>query len=130
MNQEKKKKIAPEVKAILKKYGLKGSLSVKDYSTLTLTVSSGMIDFIKNYQEEIIKRYGEIEPWQISDHIDVNPYHADKEFTGIAREAVCELLEAMFRGNHDNSNPMIDYFDVGWYVRFYIGTWNKPYQLV
>jgi hypothetical protein len=35
----------------------------------------------------------------------------------------------MNMGNHDNSDIMTDYFDVGWYVDVNIGLWNKPYIL-
>jgi hypothetical protein len=31
--------------------------------------------------------------------------------------------------NHDNSDIMTDYFDVGWYVNIYVGKWNKPYNV-
>ena len=38
MNQEKKKKLAPKIKEALKKHGMKGSLSVDNYSSLRLTL--------------------------------------------------------------------------------------------
>ena len=41
MNQEKKKKLAPKIKEILKKYNMKGTLSVDNYSTLNLNLKSG-----------------------------------------------------------------------------------------
>ena len=28
-------------------------------------------------------------------------------------------------GNHDNSDPMTDYFDVGWYISVNLGRWDK-----
>ena len=48
MSQEKKAKIAPKVKKILKKFGVKGSLAVRNHSTLVLNLKSGKIDFIGN----------------------------------------------------------------------------------
>lgn len=33
-------------------------------------------------------------------------------------------------GNHDNSDLMTDYFDVGWYVWLQVGDYNKPYQFL
>ena len=41
MSQERKSEIAPKVKSILKKFGIKGSLSVRHHSTLSLTLKSG-----------------------------------------------------------------------------------------
>ena len=38
-----------------------------------------------------------------------------------------ELVDAMNWCNYDESNPMIDYFNVGWYISVKIGTYNKPY---
>lgn len=29
-------------------------------------------------------------------------------------------------GNHDNSDAMTDYFDVGWYFHLSVGKWDKP----
>ena len=45
-NQERKAQKAPAIKAILKKYGVKGSLAVRNHSTFVLNVKSGSIDFI------------------------------------------------------------------------------------
>ena len=49
MSQEHKAKIAPVVKEILKKYGVKGTLAVRHHSSLVLNIKSGKIDFIENY---------------------------------------------------------------------------------
>jgi hypothetical protein len=120
MSQEKKAKIAPVIKAICKKYGVKASLAVNNHSTLVLNVKSGSIDFIKDYgDEESAAKFG----------IQVNPYHYKSHFTGKSVKFLSEVIPAMNAGNHDNSDAMIDYFDVGWYVDVNIGKWNKPYIL-
>ena len=49
MSQDHKAKIAPVVKAILKKYNVKGTLAVRHHSSLVLNIKSGSIDFIENY---------------------------------------------------------------------------------
>ena len=121
MSQEKKAKIAPAVKAILKKYNVKGSLAVRNHSTLVLNVTQGSIDFIKDFgNEESAKKFG----------IQVNPYWYHEHFTGLSKEFLAEVLNAMNDGNHDRSDAMVDYFDVGWYVDVNIGKWNKAYALV
>jgi len=33
-------------------------------------------------------------------------------------------------GNHDNSDSMTDYFDVGWYVWMSVGSWDKEYKFI
>jgi hypothetical protein len=49
-NQERKQERAPVIKAILKKYGVKGSLAVRNHMTFVLNIKSGKIDFIELYQ--------------------------------------------------------------------------------
>ena len=137
MNQEKKARIAPVVKSILKKYGVKGSLSVRNHSTLVLNIKSGPIDFIENYiQTDKDKSYSkymsedQIAYIRKNKIIDVNPYWYHEHFSGKAKTFLKEILHAMNDGNHDNSDIQTDYFDVGWYVDVNIGNWNKPYELI
>jgi hypothetical protein len=122
VSQDLKKSLAPRIKAILKKYRLKGSLSVRHHSTLVLTIKSGAIDFISNHNRVVGQRVSE-------GSLSVNPYWYQDHFDGQALAALRELLPAMNRGNYNNSDIQTDYFDVGWYVDVNIGKWNKPYTV-
>ena len=51
MSQERKKELAPAIKSVLKKYNMKGSISVRHYSTLVVTIKSGALDIIGNLIE-------------------------------------------------------------------------------
>ena len=108
MNQEKKKKLAPTIKQVLKKHNMKGSLSVDNYSSLRLTLQSGSIDF----GTDSINEY-----WY-QDNFKDNPE---------ALAFLSEVIPAMNNGNHDNSDIMTDYFDVGWYINVNLGKYGKPY---
>jgi hypothetical protein len=120
VSQELKAKLAPKIKAILKKYGVKGSLAVRGHSTLVLNIKSGKIDFIKDFGDrEDAKKFG----------IQVNPYWYQDHFAGKSKKFLSEVIPAMKVGNWDNSDIQTDYFDVGWYVDVNIGKWDKPYQL-
>ena len=120
MNQDKKAKIAPAIKAILKKYNVKASLAVRNHMTLVLNVKQGPIDFVNDFgNPEDAAKYG----------IQVNPYHYKSHFTGKSVKFLEEVITAMNVGNHDRSDIQSDYFDVGWYVDVNIGKWNKPYAL-
>jgi hypothetical protein len=120
MSQERKAQIAPVIKSICKKYGVKASLAVRNHSTLVLNVKEGKIDFIKDYGDsEDARKFG----------IQVNPYHYQSHFDGKAKKFLSEVIPAMNAGNHDNSDIQTDYFDVGWYIDVNIGRWNKPYIL-
>ena len=130
MNQEKKALLAPAVKAILKKYGVKGSLAVSNSSSLVLNLKSGPIDFIKNYDETVSKRPGSTRQLMgDSKSLQVNTYWYDEQYSGVAKEFLGEVITAMKVGNWNKSQIEVDYFDVGWYVNVNVGRWNKPYVL-
>ena len=110
MSQENKKTLAPAIKSVLKEYGMKGSIGVNNHSTLVVNLKSGRIDFGSTNEQ-------------------VNEYHIDKHYTGIAQQFLNELHAAMMTGNYNNSDIMTDYFDVGWYTDINIGKWDKEYVL-
>jgi hypothetical protein len=136
MSQEKKARIAPVVKAILKKYHVKGSLAVRNHSTLVLNIKSGTIDFIENFIETDKKKpyakymsEDQVAYIRKNRSLDVNPFWFQEHFSGQALKFLDEIFRAMNAGNHDRSDAMTDYFDVGWYVDVNIGRWDKPYEL-
>jgi len=132
MSQERKANIAPKVKAILKKFGIKGSLSVRHHSTLSLTLKSGKIDFIGNSNRVCGSDHYQVargfKP-NASGYDSINPYWFHEHYDGDAKAFLTEVMEAMNDGNWDKSDIQSDYFNVGWYVEVHIGKWNKPYTL-
>lgn len=133
VSQEMKAKAAPVIKDLLKKYGLKGSLSVRHHSTLVLTLSQGKIDFIKNFNETNVRqpRYNDREFTPAKDSIQVNTYWAHEHFSGKAAEFLGKAIEAL-KGPEffDHSDIQTDYFHRSHYIDINIGRWNKPYALV
>ena len=107
MNVEKKNKLAPGIKKVLAEYGMKGTIA-KDRGTLKVNLQSGQIDFGKT---------------------SVNEYWIEEHFEGVAKEFLLKLKDAMMIGNHNNSDIMTDYFDVGWYIKINVGKWDKPYEV-
>jgi len=133
ISQDEKAKIAPVVKGLLKQYGLKGTLSIRNHSTLCLTISAGSIDFFAsaNRKNKIFAEYrGEIAR-EVKDSLQVNVYYIDSHFDGVSAEVLNTLLDAL-RGQdwYDNSDIQSDYFEVKHYVDISIGKWNKAYQLI
>ena len=97
VSQADKKSLAPAIKAVLNKYGMKGSIRVRNHSTLCVTVKSGAIDLSEYMRGEA--------------YIDVNEYWIDQHYNGIARDFLNELLEAMKGPNYfNNDDAMTDYF--------------------
>ena len=130
MCQAKKAKIAPKIKAILAKYKVKGSLAVRNHSTLVLNIKSGSIDFIANSNKVCGNDFYQMARGFIpntSGYDQVNPYHFKDHYDGVALEFMHEVFAAMNDGNHDHSDIQSDYFNVGWYVDVNVGKWDKNY---
>jgi len=119
MNQERKKELAPWIKEVLKKYNIKWTISVQSSLSLVVNIREGYIDFFNNYKWNLDGR----------DYLQVNTYYINDNFSWEAKDFLEELNKAMNVGNHDNSDPMTDYFDVGWYTDINIWTWENPYVL-
>ena len=129
-NQERKAQLAPAIKAILKKYKVKGSLAVRNHSSFVLNIKSGAIDFIGNYNNTVAAQPGGFRSGNPAvKSLDVNPYWYQEHFDGRALGFLKEIFAAMNVGNHDRSDIQSDYFDVGWYVDVNVGAWNQPYEL-
>ena len=133
MSQERKQERAPAIKAVLKKYGVKGSLSVRNHSTLVLTIKSGSIDFIGNSNRVCSASHYQVasgfQP-NTSGYSDVNPYHYQSHFDGKALKFLSEILPLMYGSDYfDHSDAQTDYFHCSHYVDVNIGKWDKPYIL-
>ncbi len=116
VSQEDKAKLAPAIRAVLKKYNMKGSISVRHHSTLVVTVKSGNIDFGTNEIEDVYQQ--------------VNVYWIDQHYTGVARKFLTELLAAMKGPDYfNNDDVQTDYFSRSHYTDINIGNWNRPYVL-
>lgn len=137
MNQEKKAKIAAALKPVLKKYGVKGTLSVRNHSTICLTLKSGKIDFIENFiKTDIDSNFGgkmeqrRVDYLRQNKSMDVNPYWFQEHFTGSAKAFLTEAFKALKSADwYDESDAMTDYFNTAYYVDVNIGKWNKPYEV-
>ena len=116
VSQEDKKKLAPEIKKVLSKYGMKGSISIRHHSTLVVTLQSGSIDFGEYTHGD--------------GYIQVNTYHIDSHYRGKAKNFLTELLAAMKGPDYfNNDDAMTDYFHRSHYTDINVGKWNKPYFL-
>jgi hypothetical protein len=108
--KEDKVTVTPVIKAVLKKYDVKATISVRHLSTLVVTLRSGPFDFERK------------------DGGGINGRWAREHNNGIVADFVEELQTAMdSAGNYNNSDPMTDYFDVGYYTDITCGKWNKEY---
>ncbi len=115
ISQQDKKDLAPAIKAVLKNYGMKGTIAINHYSSLVVNIQSGVLDFTDHFS------HGD-------GYIQVNTYHIDSWYSGTIKRFLQDLLKAM-KGTkwYNNSDAMTDYFDTAYYIDINIGKWNKPY---
>lgn len=121
VDQAKKQKIAAALKLVVPT-GWKYSLAVDNHSTIVMTVAAAPFDLLGAFKAS---------DWfnpKTATHLSVNPYHfrAHIEDESVA-DAIAAILAALNTDNHDNSDLMTDYFDVGHYVTLQLGRWNKPF---
>ena len=134
MSQEKKAALAPFIKAVLAKYNMKGTISVDNHSTLLVTLKEGALDLIAaaNADNKALAERTGHPFYEVKNDYQANPYFAHESTNKTVGAFFKELVAAMNGKNstvknHNNSDIMTDYFDVGWYVNIYVGKWNKPY---
>jgi len=110
MSQEMKKKLAPAIKAVMKEFGVKGTIAVSNHSTIIVNLKEGAIDFGR-------------------DNLQIHHSHGSS-FSGITRKFVEKIFVAM-RGKewYDNSDSMTDYFDTAYYMRVNVGSYDKGYKV-
>ena len=116
ISQKRKAEIAPVVREICKRYGIKASLAISNHRTLVLNISQGDIDFVDNYNKtvrELNRHIAKVMEPHTLGYLNVNPYHFQKHFSGRALDFLKQVYAAMMQGNHDNSDIQSDYFDVG-----------------
>ena len=131
MNQERKAKISALLKPVLNKYGVKGTLAVRNHMTIVLNIKAGAIDFVQNYINTVGLESRGVDHVYKDRYLSVNPYHYQNHFSGNAKQFLSEVLMAMKGADwYDRSDIQTDYFDTAYYVDVNIGQWNKPYEVV
>lgn len=115
VSQEMKKELAPAIKGVLKKYGMKGSIAVQNHSTLVVNLKSGAIKFEHTHGEG---------------YTQVNTYWIERHYKGKAQKFLSELLAAMKGPKYFCEDDIqTDYFHRSHYTDINIGRWNKPYEV-
>lgn len=121
MNAEKKAKIVAEVKKVLPK-GWKATFAVRNYSTIVCTIRSAGLNLAREFPDQVSN--GKLE------YLHIQNYHirnVEKLNQNLAI-SLQNIMDALNTDNHDNSDIMTDYFDVGHYVDLQFGSWDKPFK--
>jgi len=136
ISQEDKKALAPAIKAVLKKYGVKGSIAINHHSSLVVNIKSGVLDFLgasqkyNDHRAEWAWRHAH----KVGGYLQVNTSWCEQWMEEIGETKISkfygELIKAMKgTGWYNNSDIMTDYFDIAYYTDINIGKWNKDYVL-
>ena len=115
VSQEKKKALAPAIKAVLKKYKVKASIAVRHHSTIVLNIKEGAV------------------PFKPSDHYQVNEYHYENHYADNPTlvSFLSELISAMKGPDYfNNDDSMTDYYHRSHYTDINFGKWDQPYKVV
>jgi hypothetical protein len=115
VSQDDKKKLAPAIKAVLKKYKVKASIAVRHHSTLVVNIKEGAV------------------PFKPSDHYQVNEYHYENHYADNPTlvSFLDELISAMKGPDYFNNDDMMtDYYHRSHYTDINFGKWNQPYKMV
>ena len=141
MNKERKAERMPAIKAVLKKYGMKGSVAVRHYSTLVVNLSSGDLDIMGAWKRAALNKYkngmGYRNPWDIetlnncvlkAEYHSVNVHWIDEHYDDPKVVAfINELHNAMLGDDYFNEDDsMTDYFYRSHYCDINVGN-SKPY---
>ena len=103
----KEKQLAPKIKEVLKKYGMKGTISVNNHSTLVVTIKEGKLDMISAKNEAMMAsnhydlQYNLYDCQQMAnrladDYLQVNTYWIEENYgDGEVGQFLLELKDAM-----------------------------------
>lgn len=136
VSQDDKKKLAPAIKAVLKKYNAKASIAVRNHSTLVVNIKSSDLDIVSASNEarlDHIERemYHHPDQYiQLDDYVNVNEYWIEDTYKNYPEivSFLTELKSAMEGEeffNHDDM--MTDYFHRSHYIDIKVGSYDKPY---
>lgn len=114
VNNEKTKQVRTDLKEKYPEF--KFSVQKKNYSSVDVAILAGPIHLTDKEDG-----YEQINHYYIDSHYEDKPE---------VRDFLLGVYDIINKGNHDNSDIMTDYFDVGFYISLSIGDWDKPYQVI
>ena len=117
ISKEEVKVIREEIKKNFPtKDGYKFSIRGRDASAVYVDILQSPFPFLQDSQRS---------------YQQITNYNLKKDFGDMkeAREFLTKIFDIVNRKNYDNSDSMIDYFDVGYYTYVSLGSFEKPYVI-
>lgn len=119
MSKEHKARIAAELKTIMP-HGWKYSLAIRHHMEIVMTIQSAPVDLLAAAGKPDAKELSFTRYFRASEVFKNDPELA---------ELFQKIRDALDLDNHDRSDLMTDYFDVGHYMTINIGKWDKPFKI-
>ena len=137
VSQEKKKELAPAIKAVLKKYGMKGSIAVRHHMSLVVNIKEGRLDLLGSAQKHndmYAHRNYQQKSYPVGTYLQVNESWASKWAEEVGDTEIAsfyEELTAAMKGSDwfCEDDIQSDYFHRSHYTDINVGQWDKPYVL-
>lgn len=120
MNQELKKQFVKSLSMVVPK-DWKYTLRVRNSSTLVFILRQAPVDILQDLKNHNFL-LGEN-----AMHVMLSRSSAIHYLSPGNAKVFDLIFDALNQGNHDNSDAMTDYFDVGWYVNVTVGEWDNPF---
>lgn len=117
IDQKTKAILAPAIREVCKKYGVKCTISIPENLTLRVTLTEGPIQF------------GDARDYCIWRGHEVNTYWFRSQYSGTALQFLTELILAM-KGEiwYKDTKSEVDYYDIAYYLCVSVGSPRKPYR--
>ncbi|MBS9775730.1 MAG: hypothetical protein KGV57_01400 [Fusobacterium sp.] len=109
VRREKIKKLFPVKK------GWKFSITRDHFSGIKLAILQAPTNFLKDTEQG---------------YLSINECYIDENFPKEQAKVLNQMYAVLNQGNYNNSDPMTDYFNVGFYVSMSIGKWNQNFVYV
>lgn len=121
ITKAKKDEIAELLRAVVPP-GWRYTLALQDHSALVMTIQSAPVDLLRAFKKT------EFYDPQVATHLRLDRHRDGDRMTDKAsQEIMAAIFKTLNTGNHDRSDPMRDYFDVGHYVVVNIGRDDRPF---
>lgn len=117
INQKTKAILAPAIREVCKKYGVKCTISIPENLTLRVTLTEGRVQF------------GDARDYCIWRGHEVNTYWFRSQYSGTALQFLTELILAM-KGEiwYKDTKSEVDYYNIAYYLCVSVGSPSKPYR--
>lgn len=93
----------------------KFSVTIHHHSSINVSLMKSPLDFSKDIEDSG------------HEYIQLNQYYFERYSHSDTLEQIYQIIN---EGNYNKSDIQTDYFDVGFYVHFNIGQYDKPYQQI